>query len=515
MQTPVTDPGLVPDLAPGLMRLASRLAGSSDAEDLVQSTWVRALEHHGLVRDRRPWLRRVMRNEQQMQLRGRKRREQREHTQRDLGEAPADVDELVHCLEVAQIVHGLLEELDDDLQLVVRERYFQGSSAAEIARRHRIPAGTVRWRLKSGLDRLRTQLDARYGGRRALWAGGFAPASLGSTLSPSAASQSSTAGETLTAAGKGLSTMSLKILLATSLVATAGGVAWIASAEPEPTSVTTADAANLAPIAAPSVTAMATSDRSERSESRARWAKRRSAIQAAQATGTPKPLPAPAEANPQPTAEGEGDQSYLNRLTPEVIGLLNGCREFMEGIDPSVTLNAHVIGAPDVGMIVESVELSSHDGASEELLECLTESMYDLELGAVEHSVDHEMTMMLGGSSMDLTLEDIDLGTLDPRTRAAITEALARAKSNNGMVSVVLGDESGAHDEQTRDAITEALTHGEVSLMVGDGSKALTEVELDEQTRNAIKEALAGGHHGEIQVLRLAEDGEPRPTQTE
>jgi len=78
MRSSLSDPGLVPDQAPGLMRLASRLAGASDAEDLVQSTWLRTLEHGDAVDVPRSWLRRVLVNEQRMQLRGRLRRDERE-----------------------------------------------------------------------------------------------------------------------------------------------------------------------------------------------------------------------------------------------------------------------------------------------------------------------------------------------------------------------------------------------------------------------------------------------------
>lgn len=502
MQTSVTDPGLAPDLAPGLMRLASRLAGSSDAEDLVQSTWVRALEHRGPVRDRRPWLRRVMVNERRMQLRGRKRRDEREQAQHELREVPADVDELVHCLEVARIVDGLLDELDEELQLVVRERYFGGSSAAEIARRHQIPAGTVRWRLKSGLDRLRTQLDARYGGRRALWAGGFIPVAARPTLSSSAASQASTAGGTLTAAGKGLSAMSVKILLAAGLVATAGGVAWVASTEPEPVSFMTAEAVEAEPTTAPDAAvasgvapeATARSAEPKQLDKRARWAQRRSAIQAAQAASAAEPAPAEGmkwhaigadEAQEIPGGEHsfcDHDESCMGQIAQEMMGLVDGCKEFMDGIDPSVTLNAHAIGAPDVGMIVDSVELSSHEGAPEELLECLTESMYALDLGPTEHNVDQSMTFSLNGASSGL--EALAGAGIDENTRAALEEAIAHAKENGG----------------------------EVSFMFGGDSEDLEGVEFDEHTRAALEEAIAHAKEsgGEVRVLHLGEGGERR-----
>jgi hypothetical protein len=54
-------------------------------------------------------------------------------------------------------------------------RFYEGLSAAEIASREKIPAGTVRWRLKEGLDRIRRRLDQRYGGERGRWLAAVAP----------------------------------------------------------------------------------------------------------------------------------------------------------------------------------------------------------------------------------------------------------------------------------------------------------------------------------------------------
>src|SRR6185436_19146404 len=44
---------------------------------------------------------------------------------------------------------------------------------SEIARRQEVPAGTVRWRLKTGLDRVRAELDRRYAAPR--WRGLLVP----------------------------------------------------------------------------------------------------------------------------------------------------------------------------------------------------------------------------------------------------------------------------------------------------------------------------------------------------
>ena len=48
-------------------------------------------------------------------------------------------------------------------------RFYEDLPPTEIARRLGEPAGTVRWRLKSALDEMRVQLDARHGGDRDRW----------------------------------------------------------------------------------------------------------------------------------------------------------------------------------------------------------------------------------------------------------------------------------------------------------------------------------------------------------
>jgi DNA-directed RNA polymerase specialized sigma24 family protein len=53
---------------------------------------------------------------------------------------------------------GLVDALDEPFRSTIRLRYFDGLSAAEIARRATLPEGTVRWRAKEGLERLRRAL---------------------------------------------------------------------------------------------------------------------------------------------------------------------------------------------------------------------------------------------------------------------------------------------------------------------------------------------------------------------
>jgi hypothetical protein len=69
----------------------------------------------------------------------------------------------------------LVSALEEPYRSTVLLRYGEELTPAEIARRYGLPAGTVRWRLKQGLDRLRVEMDRAQGSRRA-WAGLASPA---------------------------------------------------------------------------------------------------------------------------------------------------------------------------------------------------------------------------------------------------------------------------------------------------------------------------------------------------
>ncbi len=76
-----------------------------------------------------------------------------------------------------------VKALPEPFRATVLLRYFEGVSAAEIARRDRVPAGTVRWRLKRALDLLRERLDAEHDGDRRAWALALLPIAVASDQS--------------------------------------------------------------------------------------------------------------------------------------------------------------------------------------------------------------------------------------------------------------------------------------------------------------------------------------------
>ena len=145
----------------GLQALARSLVhGDADADDLLQETAIAALEHPpDEARPVAPWLVTVLLNRRRMDVRSRSRRQLREQA---VGLAPKEAASAPDAIDRARTLERLasaLVALDDPFRDVVIRRYLDGQSAAEIARALGIPAGTVRWRLKTALARLRAALD--------------------------------------------------------------------------------------------------------------------------------------------------------------------------------------------------------------------------------------------------------------------------------------------------------------------------------------------------------------------
>ena len=148
-------------------RLAHSLVGeAAAADDLVQEAWRAALERPpALDRPVRPWLGRVLTNLARHRARGAGRQAARERAvARD--ESLPGPDELVERLDSQRALIEELAALSEPLRSTVLLRYFEDLEPSEIARRQNLPAGTVRWRLKRGLDLLRERLDRRFGDRR-------------------------------------------------------------------------------------------------------------------------------------------------------------------------------------------------------------------------------------------------------------------------------------------------------------------------------------------------------------
>jgi RNA polymerase sigma-70 factor (ECF subfamily) len=146
-----------------LRRLAGALTRDDVlAEDAVQETWLARLLHPP-AEGSPGWLRVVLGNAVRKRARGDSRRQGREREAQALaGASVPDAHELAVRLEAQRLVAELVLALDEPYRSTVLFRYYEGLAPGEIARRQGIPAGTVRWRLKTGLDRVRAGLDEKY-----------------------------------------------------------------------------------------------------------------------------------------------------------------------------------------------------------------------------------------------------------------------------------------------------------------------------------------------------------------
>src|SRR5262245_15654612 len=157
-------------------RLGRRLVGAGDADDLVQEGWLAGLtarppDQGGL----RPWLATVLSRAAGKRRRSARRREAREQEAGALGGPVPSPEALVSQMELQRLLADLVLALEPRVREVMLLRFYQGLSSGEIARELGTPEGTVRWRLKTGVDELRRRLDERNGGRRDEWMRAFAP----------------------------------------------------------------------------------------------------------------------------------------------------------------------------------------------------------------------------------------------------------------------------------------------------------------------------------------------------
>jgi RNA polymerase sigma factor (sigma-70 family) len=143
-----------------MRRLALALVRDPDeADDLAQEGVAAALTRPPSTdRPVRPWLAGVLRKLAKLRARGRGRRARREMAA-ELGDAPASPEALIARVQTERRITELVLALDEPFRSTLLLRYYEGRTAAQIARATGVPAGTVRWRLKEGLDRIRRDLD--------------------------------------------------------------------------------------------------------------------------------------------------------------------------------------------------------------------------------------------------------------------------------------------------------------------------------------------------------------------
>jgi RNA polymerase sigma-70 factor (ECF subfamily) len=148
--------------------LARRLvADPHAAEDLVQETWVAALERPPQSKAPwRAWLATVVRNFAHQAHRGAGRRAGRERASARDEAQPSALD-VVANLSVQQELAQAVLALEEPYRSTVYRRYYAGLAPAAIARLDGVPVKTVKTRLARGLEQLRARLDREHGGRAA------------------------------------------------------------------------------------------------------------------------------------------------------------------------------------------------------------------------------------------------------------------------------------------------------------------------------------------------------------
>jgi RNA polymerase sigma factor (sigma-70 family) len=145
------------------------------ADDLVQDTWeVVASRPRPADVPLGAWITGVMRNLARFTARGQARRVRRELAAVDRDAVESGPDEVLARFETQRRLAELVLALREPYRSAILLRYYDGLPAVEIARKLGVPAATVRWRLKQGLDELRAALNERHGGRDA-WMALIAP----------------------------------------------------------------------------------------------------------------------------------------------------------------------------------------------------------------------------------------------------------------------------------------------------------------------------------------------------
>ena len=200
-----------------LTRLARALArGPDEAEDLVQDAYLTALRHPpDPDRPARPWFAQVVRNLVRMRRRGEARRHEREQVWGGDSRAVPTPEQL---LERAHAHRALAEQvvlLDEPFRRTLLLRFVEGLDTARIAELEGIAQGTVRWRIKQGLDRLRAGLEEQAPGGR--WLRALVP------LAPGALPAAAPAGIHWIAGGALIMKAKSKLALVLAALAAVGG----------------------------------------------------------------------------------------------------------------------------------------------------------------------------------------------------------------------------------------------------------------------------------------------------
>lgn len=161
----------------GFVRSVARslVPDESRVDDIVQETWLAALEHPPRHRRSiRAWLATIALNVARSSLRSEGRRTRREQRAARPEGLPSTVD-LADAKSMIRLVIDAVCSLDEPYASTVILRFYEDLTPGEIASRQGIPVETVRTRLKRANHRMRKYLDGRFRGHRRAWCLSLAP----------------------------------------------------------------------------------------------------------------------------------------------------------------------------------------------------------------------------------------------------------------------------------------------------------------------------------------------------
>ncbi|MGH1345869.1 MAG: RNA polymerase sigma factor [Nannocystales bacterium] len=406
-----TDRFSATDLAQ-LRSLARSLVSVQEADDLAHEGWIAS---HGASHDGHPaWWRTVLRRRRDMTVRSDLRRQSREarteagHTEATPPDAALQRNELCEALQRA------LAHLDPQDRDLVLRRYCEGHTAGELSTEFGLPSSTVRTRLSRSLQRMRDHLD-RTGGRAA-WMSAAVAWSPESLTSPGVLAVSTS---TTTKA----------------IAATAFGSLLVACIAMTQDDTEAPDESEL-PAATATATAAtkldATSDDGSAKGRRKRWESLRGAI-ASRRAKRDKPDSEPSvlgdRTHEDVLAEMEDELQRFEALGPLMASVLEqGVPLFVEclealpkGATGKLHLRADVIGEPELGAIVESVEVVDDSLDEPAVEECLRESAYSIALESVDEPVSKSLNITVDMADRSLSVNTnldlehfVDMPTRDP-----------------------------------------------------------------------------------------------------
>ncbi|HYX49982.1 MAG TPA: sigma-70 family RNA polymerase sigma factor [Ktedonobacteraceae bacterium] len=146
--------------------LRDPLASEDIVQDAFLSVWRKASSYQVQNGSVQNWIQAIVRNRAIDKIRASAHRDyqwtplQVENEQDPASEEP-DVWEQAWQSEQHRIIHEVMEHIPDEQRMVIELAYFQGLTHAEISEQYHIPLGTVKGRMRLGLQKMKALLAER------------------------------------------------------------------------------------------------------------------------------------------------------------------------------------------------------------------------------------------------------------------------------------------------------------------------------------------------------------------